>query len=65
MTALIPLALVLPGIAALGLLALTHTLATAVNHVRVANRRQHLRGAALEEERAVEAAETRARQGER
>jgi Bacterial low temperature requirement A protein (LtrA) len=65
MAALIPLALILPGIAALGLLALAQTAALAINHMRLTGRRQHLRGEALEEERAVEAAETRARYGER
>jgi low temperature requirement protein LtrA len=65
MAALIPAALVLPGIAALALLAVSHTLALAINHVRLAGWRQHVRGEALEEERLAEAAETRTRQGER
>lgn len=65
MAALIPAALVLPGIAALGLLAVAHTLAVGINHVRLAGKRQQLRGEALEEERAVEAAETRTRHGRR
>jgi low temperature requirement protein LtrA len=62
--ALIPPALVLPGIAALGLLAAFLLFTTSVNHVRWAGQRRQLRGGVLAEERAVEAAETWWRHGE-
>jgi low temperature requirement protein LtrA len=56
--ALIPVALVLPGLAALGLLTAGLVTAVVINHVRLTERRRQMRSSALEQERAVEAAET-------
>jgi low temperature requirement protein LtrA len=61
---LAPIAVLLPGLAALALLALSLGVTTVVNHIRLAGRRAQLRGSTLEEERGVEAAETWWRHGE-
>jgi low temperature requirement protein LtrA len=61
---LIPVALFLPGLAALGLLAAWLVSSATINHVRLAEKRSQLRRSALEEERALEATETWWRYGE-